>query len=258
MARSISKRLLLLLPFILLLFRSTATADTCIDCFTQSTAAYYPNSDQQGTETGACEYGQLGATLNGGDVSAASKLYRNGVGCGACYQVRCTDPAHCSNNGVTIVITDSGASGNTDFILSQRAFAKMGQDADAGASLLSRGVVGVEYRRVSCSYPSRNITFRIDQSSNNPYYFAFQMWYQQGNKDVTAVQLCETENLTCKILERSHGAVWATASPPRGRLSVRMLLSGGDDGDETWVVPPNDIPEDWTAGSTYDSGAQVQ
>lgn len=68
----------------------------------------------------------------------------------------------------------------------------------------------------------------------------------------------QTENLTCKILERSHGAVWATASPPRGRLSVRMLLSGGDDGDETWVVPPNDIPEDWTAGSTYDSGAQVQ
>lgn len=69
--------------------------------------------------------------------------------------------------------------------------------------------------------------------------------------------LLQTENLTCKLLERSHGAVWAVASPPRGPLSVRMLLSGGDDGDETWVVPPNSIPQNWTAGDIYDSGIQV-
>lgn len=25
-------------------------------------------------------------------------------------------------------------------------------------------------------------------------------------------------------------------------------LSGGDDGDETWVVPPNNIPQNWTSG----------
>jgi hypothetical protein len=36
---------------------------------------------------GACEYGAFGATLNNGDVSASASLYRNGVGCGACYQV---------------------------------------------------------------------------------------------------------------------------------------------------------------------------
>ncbi|KAJ8505289.1 hypothetical protein OPV22_006175 [Ensete ventricosum] len=254
MALSFHKLPLLLLP--LLLCQSVAKGDTCSDCFTQSSAAYYPNSDTEGTETGACEYGTFGATLNSGDVSAASNLYRNGVGCGACYQVRCTNANYCSTDGVTIVITDSGASGNTDFILSQHAFSRMGQNADAGASLLSLGVVGIEYRRVSCSYPNKNITFKIDQISNL-YYFAFQIWYQQGNKDITAVQLCETENLTCKLLERSHGAVWVVASPPRGPLSVRMLLSGGDDGDETWVVPPSNIPQNWTAGDIYDSGIQV-
>lgn len=65
-------------------------------------------------------------------------------------QVKCTNVNYCSDNGVNIVITDSGASGNTDFILSQRAFAQMGQTADAGASLLALGVVGVEYRRYVC------------------------------------------------------------------------------------------------------------
>ncbi|XP_072982841.1 expansin-like B1 isoform X2 [Typha latifolia] len=241
-----------LLP--LLLFLSIARGDT----FIQSRAAYYPNSDTQGTDTGACEYGAFGATLNGGDVSAASNLYRNGVGCGACYQVRCTNANYCSNNGVTIVITDSGASDNTDFILSQHAFAKMGQNADAGASLLALGAVGIEYQRVSCSYPNKNISFKIDNSSNFPDYFAFQIWFQQGDKDITAVHLCETVNLTCKLLDRSHGAVWAVVSPPSGPLSIRMLFSGDDDGDETWVIPTNNIPQNWTAGAIYDSGVQVQ
>lgn len=67
----------------------------------------------------------------------------------------------------------------------------------------------------------------------------------------------QTVNLTCKLLERSHGAVWAVVSPPSGPLSIRMLLSGGDDGDETWLVPINSIPQNWTAGAIYDSGVQV-
>ncbi|RWW35591.1 hypothetical protein BHE74_00059463 [Ensete ventricosum] len=128
----------ILLFFVLpsLLFQSPVrAANTCSNCFARSSPAYYPKSDKQGTETGACNYGALGATLNGGDVSAASNLYRNGVGCGACYRVRCTDANRCSNDGVTVTITDSGARGGADFILSQHAFARMGQIADAGAPL---------------------------------------------------------------------------------------------------------------------------
>lgn len=62
--------------------------------------------------------------------------------------MRCTNSDLCSTDGVTIVITDSGSSDNTDFILSQHAFAKMGQTPDAGASLLALGAVGIEYRRL--------------------------------------------------------------------------------------------------------------
>ncbi|KAH0646455.1 hypothetical protein KY284_034339 [Solanum tuberosum] len=142
-------------------------------------------------KAGACGFGTFGATINGGDVSAASDLYRDGLGCGACYQVRCTNSNYCSENGVNVVITDHGASDSTDFILSQRAFSRMAQTKDAAASLLSLGNVGIEYRRVSCSYPNKNITFKIDESSDNPYYLAFVIWYQQGNTDISAVQLCE-------------------------------------------------------------------
>ncbi|KAH7687458.1 Expansin/Lol pI protein [Dioscorea alata] len=252
---SSSKLLVLLFLLALYLCQSPARADTT--AFIHSRAAYYPNSDQQGTSDGACGYKTFGATLNGGDVSAASNLYRNGVGCGACYQVRCTGNSLCSPNGVTIVITDSGASGNTDFILSQHAFSKMGLTADAGASLLSLGVVDIEYRRISCSWPNKNITFKIDEASNFPGYLAFLIEYQQGAKDITAVQICETVNLTCKLLNRSYGTVWTANPPPSGPLLIKMLVSGDEDGDDTWLVPINTIPENWKAGDSYDSGVQL-
>ncbi|XP_008229528.1 PREDICTED: expansin-like B1 isoform X2 [Prunus mume] len=240
---------------VLLVVQTPGEAATCSDCFVHSRASYYPNSEAQGTDS-ACGFGSFGATINGGDVSAASDLYRNGVGCGACYQVRCTNSRYCSDKGATVVITDQGSGHNTDFILSKRAFSRMAQTTDAAASLLSLGVVDIEYRRVSCSYPGKNITIKIDENSNYPHYLAFVIYYQQGKNDITAVQLCETQNFACKLLDRSYGAVWTTTSPPSGPLQIRMLFSD-EDGDENWVVPENNIPQDWTVGQTYDSGVQV-
>ncbi|TQD87292.1 hypothetical protein C1H46_027159 [Malus baccata] len=254
MAFSLGSQVLSLL-IVLLLLQSPGEAATCSDCFVHSRATYYPNSEEQGTDVGACGFGSFGATLNGGDVSAASDLYRSGLGCGACYQVRCTDSAYCSDKGVTVVITDQGSSDGTDFILSKRAFDRMAQTTEAAASLESLGVIDIEYRRVSCSYPNKNITIKIDEHSNNPYYLAFVIEYQQGKKDITAVQLCETTNFVCIVMDRSFGAFWTTTSAPIGPLQIRMLFS--DDDDETWVVPLNTIPQDWKVGQTYDTGVQV-
>ncbi|MBA0593292.1 hypothetical protein Gorai_010245, partial [Gossypium raimondii] len=118
------------LPSLLILL-TTLLLTTEATTFIHSRAAYYPNSDEHGTDVGACGFGSFGATINGGDVSAASDLYRNGVGCGDCYQVRCTNSHYCSDKGVTVVITDQGSGPNTDFILSRRAFGRMAQTKDA-------------------------------------------------------------------------------------------------------------------------------
>jgi hypothetical protein len=47
--------------------------------------------------------------------------------------------------------------------------------------------------RVSCTYPNKNIVFKITESSNFPNYLEFEIWYQQGNQDIIAVQLCEVK-----------------------------------------------------------------
>ncbi|KAL8119476.1 hypothetical protein AgCh_016846 [Apium graveolens] len=165
-------------------------AATCSNCFLHSQAVYYPNSDQHGTEIGACGFGRYGATINNGYVSAASNLYRGGIGCGACYQVRCTNGNFCSDKGVNVVITDQG-SGPGDFILSRKAFGRMGESKSDAKSLLALGVVDIEYKRIPCSYPNKNIIIKIDENSDYPYYLAFMILYQQGTKDITAVKLCE-------------------------------------------------------------------
>ncbi|MFS7995820.1 putative expansin/pollen allergen, DPBB domain, expansin/Lol pI, RlpA-like domain superfamily [Helianthus anomalus] len=58
------------------------------DSYVSSRATYYGSPDCLGTPTGACGYKEYGSTVNGGEVTGVSyKLFKNGTGCGACYQV---------------------------------------------------------------------------------------------------------------------------------------------------------------------------
>jgi hypothetical protein len=52
--------------------------------------------------------------------------------------------------------------------------------------------------RVPCIYPGKNILFKITESSHFPYYLEFEIWYQQGNQDIIAVQLCEVNSKHCR------------------------------------------------------------
>ena len=37
---------------------------------------------------GACGFGGYGGTVNDANVAGVSRLFKNGTGCGSCYQVR--------------------------------------------------------------------------------------------------------------------------------------------------------------------------
>ncbi|XP_027335516.1 expansin-like B1 [Abrus precatorius] len=219
---------------------------------TNSRATYYSTPDGYGTPSGACGFGDYGRTINSGSVAAVSGLWRNGAGCGTCYQVRCKIPEYCDDNGAFVVATDYGAGDRTDFIMSPRAFSSLGRNKDATAKLMKYGVVDIEYKRVPCRYPG-NIKFHVQESSSNPGYFAVLILNVNGKYDVAAVELWQ--NGRWEALRRVYGAVFDFANPPSGEIRLRFQVTYG--GSNQWVYPRVAIPSNWKPGATYDAKVQL-
>ncbi|KAF9625651.1 hypothetical protein IFM89_025136 [Coptis chinensis] len=221
------------------------------DTYTCSRATYYGSPDCLGTPTGACGFGQFGRNVNGGNVGAVSMLYRNGTGCGACYQVRCTTPKLCTEDGVKLVVTDHGEGDHTNFILSPRGFTQLARP-NMAAELLAYGVVDIEYKRISCQYPGYNLMFKVHEHSRFPEYIAIILIYQAGQKDVTAVELWQADCQEWRGMRKAYGGVWDMPNPPVGALNLRFQVNG-----EKWIQVSNAIPCPWKAGSAYDSTIQL-
>ncbi|RZC11277.1 Expansin-like B1 isoform B [Glycine soja] len=52
--------------------------------------------------------------MNNGCVATVSRLWRNGAGCGTCYQVWCKMSQYCNDEGVYVAATDYGEGDRTD------------------------------------------------------------------------------------------------------------------------------------------------
>ncbi|XP_012829107.1 PREDICTED: expansin-like B1 [Erythranthe guttata] len=262
------------------------------DGYICSRATYYGSPDCIGNPYGACGYGEYGRTVYNGEVSGVSRLYKNGSGCGACYQVRCKIPTHCSEEGTKIVVTDYGEGHETDFILSARAYSNLALP-NLAPQLLAYGVIDVEYKRVPCTYAS-NLVIKVHHHSHFPTYFAILPIYQAGTYDITDVQLwlvCTSLNSLPVMLDavsnlvitfdfkrdfdhfveyckewrgmrRVYGTVWDMENPPIGMpINMRFqLVSGGAanaNAEVKWLQIANVIPTDWKAGVAYDTGFQL-
>ncbi|XP_061354834.1 expansin-like B1 [Gastrolobium bilobum] len=223
--------------------------------YTESRATYYGTPDGYGNPNGACGFGDYGRTIQDGSVAAVAGLWRNGAGCGACYRVRCTLPGLCNHNGAIVLATDYGQGDRTDFIMSPRAFAKLGRDAKASAELAKYGVVDIEFERVSCKYPGQNIMFHVQESSNNPGYFAVVLLYVDGAYDVSAVEMYLKNTKEWMPLRRVYGAVFDYQNPPSGEFYLRFQVSGS--AGVYWKQSKIPIPGNWKAGATYDSKVQI-
>ena len=102
-------------------------------------------------------------------------------------QVRCK-ARQCTDEGVNVVATDYGEGDRTDFILSTSAYARLARP-NMALELFASGVVGVEYRRVSCRYANYNVMFKIHEHSKFPQYLALVLLYQGGQYDILDVQM---------------------------------------------------------------------
>ncbi|XP_059657661.1 expansin-like B1 [Cornus florida] len=224
------------------------------DYFVSSRATFYGSPDCLGTPTGACGYSEYGRTVNGGEVTGVSRLYRNGTGCGACYQVRCKVPKLCTDDGVKVVVTDHGEGDHTDFVLSARAYTRLAFP-NMAAELLAYGVVDIEYQRIPCRYPGYKLMFKVHENSRFPEYLALVALYQAGINEITAVELWQEDCKEWRGMRRAYGAVWDMANPPKGGLDLRFQVNGY--AGVKWMPLRNVIPGDWKAGVVYETGIQL-
>nr|GMD76328.1 expansin-like B1 [Ipomoea batatas] len=205
---------------------------------------------------GACGYGEYGRTTNDGQVCAVStRLFKNGAGCGACYQVRCKSSGLCGEVGEKVMATDYVEGQETDFILSYRAYTGLAKQPRMAEFLREKGAVDVEFRRVSCNSAAK-LRVKIHDNSQYPHYLSILLTNQGGATDIFAVEIYEEENYEWISMRRAFGAVWDLANPPSGELKARFLVSSS--AAAKWVESEKAIiPAEWKAGLTIETNIKL-
>ncbi|CAI8612585.1 unnamed protein product [Vicia faba] len=213
-----------------------------------SMATWYGPPDGDGSEGGACGYGNaVGLSPFNSMISAGSQfIFQEGEGCGSCYEITCTGNSACSGNPVTVVITDKCPECSHYFDLSGKAFSSMAISGQA-EKLRTAGKVAVQYQRVACNYPGVSITFRVDPGSNQQY-FAIVIEYEDGDGDLKTVELQE-DTATWEAMQRSWGAVWKFDKGALLHAPFSIRLTTIETGKI--FVANNVIPAGWQPGQTF-------
>ncbi|GMJ12672.1 EXPANSIN L1, expansin-like A1 [Hibiscus trionum] len=238
--------------FLCLLFLLLSSANACDRCVHQSKASHF--SLDSPLPSGSCGYGSFALNLTGGRLAAAvPSLYKQGAGCGTCFQIRCKDPKLCSKTGTKVTVTDLNPNSQTDFVLSLRAFMAL---ANPGLirDVMKLAIVDVEYKRIPCEYKN-HIAVRVDESSKNPHYLAITLLFQGGQTEIFSVNVAQVGTPNWVFLQRKQGAVWDTRTVPNGALEFRFAVTSGL-GDRKWIWAKNVLPADWKPGQIYDSKVQ--
>jgi hypothetical protein len=105
---------------------------------------------------GACGYKDVDKPPFSGMTSCGNEpIFKDGLGCGSCFEIKCDKPAECSGEPVVVYITDMNYEhiARYHFDLAGKAFgamAKKGQEE----KLRKAGEIDMQFRRVKCEYPA--------------------------------------------------------------------------------------------------------
>ncbi|TKW23520.1 hypothetical protein SEVIR_4G297100v4 [Setaria viridis] len=234
----------------------------CDWCPRHSTASLLPPAS---ADLDDCEYGAaMAMDLNGGHAAAAgAEFFRDGAGCGACYQLRCRDRRVCGDGGVKVVVT--GAANRTGFLLGREAFAAMARPgmADQLAAALDDDNVQVYFRRTPCEY-KKNLTVQVEEGSRNPGQLGIRFLYQGGQTEIAAVEIAaqqanyhtQTASSSWRPMARRLRRAWRTPRAPAGPLRLRLVVTAGFGGK--WLLAKEAVlPADWRPGQAYGTGLRV-
>ncbi|XP_022928449.1 expansin-like A2 isoform X1 [Cucurbita moschata] len=239
----------------LLLFFLASSASACDRCLHHSKTAYISNDST--LSSGACGYGSLALGFLDGHLAAGvPSLYKEGVRCGACYQMRCKDKKLCSTSGTKLILTDLNLHTNrTDLVLSKKAFSALAQKGQH-YNIFKRTTLDVEYKRIPCEYKKQNLSVRIEESSQKPHHMAVKFLYQGGQTDILLVHLRPVDWGSTFFMSRRHGtAVWEIDTAPEAAVVFQLRVISGFDG--MWVTAERVVPADWKPGMIYDLGVQM-
>ncbi|KAF8405500.1 hypothetical protein HHK36_010407 [Tetracentron sinense] len=242
----------LFLCFLIFLISSATACDRCVH---DTEAAYFHSSSA--LSSGACGYGSLALGMNGGYLAGAvSSLYKEGAGCGGCFQLRCMNTTLCSRKGTKVVLTDLNNDNKIEFVLSRRAFKAMANKGMSQEILKPWFVDDMEYKRVPCEYKDQNLAVRVEEFSQKAQnYIAIKFLYQGGQTEIVGVDVAQVGSSDWVSMRRNYGAVWDASQVPAGPLQFRLVVTAGY--DRKFVRAQNVLPADWNTGVIYDSGIQV-
>ncbi|KAK9748119.1 hypothetical protein RND81_02G037300 [Saponaria officinalis] len=214
-------------------------------------ATFYGDISGQETMYGACGYGNLFEQGYGLETAALSTaLFNDGLACGSCYEIHCTNSTWCRNGGGPIRVTatnfcppwyqDTPAAWcnppRKHFDLSLKMFLKIAE--------YRGGVVPVYYRKVMCPKVG-GIKFEL---KGNPYWLLVLVYNVGGVGNVVAVDIKGSKSDWTQMT-RNWGQNWQTWVRLQGQsLSFRVSTSDGKTKQFMDVAPEN-----WQLNQTYEA-----
>jgi hypothetical protein len=180
-------------------------------------------------------------------------LFKDGKGCGSCYQIRCTNHAACSGNPETVIITDMNyyPVSKYHFDLSGTAFGAMAKPG-RNDELRHAGIIDIQFKRVPCNYPGQKVTFHVEEGSN-PMYLAVLVEFEDKDGDVVQVDIMQHNSGHWEPMHESWGSIWRIDPnrPLKGPYSLRITNESGKQ-----LVAKNIIPDNYIPNTNYRSYVQ--